>query len=262
MLLLLTGWTDYAFSSDNLAASHQQLALEPPSLAVEDDSGRWQTAIEDIGVPVGRPQTVAVDLAGVWRGKSRRVRIVTSFRIYWDQALVADATDAAVQTTALDPARADLRERGFSAEVKPDGREPVVYDYTRVRTDSPFKLVPGRYTREGDVRELVGKGDDLFVISRPGDEIALSFDAGALPPLEKGWRRTFLLHADGYSKEMDINSATPDAIGPLPFRAMSRYPYGPPETYPMTAERRAVMDRYNTRVVTAPLPPLELATAE
>jgi Tfp pilus assembly protein PilF len=261
-LLLLTGWTDYAFSSDNLAASHQQLALEPPSLEVEDDAGRWTTAIEDIGVPVGRPQTVAVDLDGVWRGKSRRVRIVTSFRIYWDQAVVADAAGAAVETTALDPAVANLRERGFSAEVRPDGREPVVYDYARVRTDSPFKLVPGRYTRQGDVRELVGKGDDLFVISRPGDEIALSFDARVLPPLQKGWRRTFLLHADGYSKEMDINSATPDAIGPLPFRAMSRYPYAPPESYPMTEERRAVMDRYNTRVVTAPLPPLELATAE
>jgi hypothetical protein len=261
-LLLLTGWTDYAFSSDNLAASHQGLALEPPSLEVEDDAGRWQTAIEDIGVPVGRPQTVVADLAGIWRGKSRRVRIVTSFRIYWDQALVADPSDARVRTDALDPAVADLRERGFSAEVMPDGREPIVYDYARVRTASPWKVVPGRYTREGDVRELVRDGDDLFVISRPGDEIALSFDARSLPPLEKGWRRTFLLHADGYSKEMDINSATPDAIGPLPFRAMSKYPYEPPERYPMTAERRAVMERYNTRVVTGALPPLELARSE
>ena len=41
--------------------------------------------------------------------------------------------------------------------------------------------MPGRYTREGDVRELVGAADDLFVVSRPGDELALAFDATTLP---------------------------------------------------------------------------------
>jgi len=40
--------------------------------------------------------------------------------------------------------------------------------------------MPGRYTREGDVRELVREEDDRFVISRPGDEIALSFDQAAI----------------------------------------------------------------------------------
>src|SRR5262249_32177300 len=43
-LLLLTGWTDYAFSSDNVAAEQQGLRLRAPSLQVEDASGRWQTA--------------------------------------------------------------------------------------------------------------------------------------------------------------------------------------------------------------------------
>ena len=35
----------------------------------------------------------------------------------------------------------------------------------------------GRYTREGDVRELVTECDDMFVISKPGDELVLSFAA-------------------------------------------------------------------------------------
>ena len=63
-LLLLTGWTDYAFSSDNVAAHQAGLAMEPPSLAVLDNDGKWQTVIEEIGIPVGRPQTIAVDLVG------------------------------------------------------------------------------------------------------------------------------------------------------------------------------------------------------
>ena len=109
--------------------------------------------------------------------------------------------------------------------------------------------MPGRYTREGDVRELLLESDDMFVISRPGDEISLSFDARKLPPLRAGWTRTFLFYADGYSKEMDINSASPDQVWPLPFHRMTKYPYAAPEAYPMTAAHRAYMEKYNTRVV-------------
>ena len=198
-LLLLTGWTDYAFSSDNVAAHQAGLAMQPPSLAVLDNEGQWQTVIKEIGIPVGRPQTIAVDLSGQWLSASRQVRISTSMRIYWDQIQVASrdrglTLTGGVVTTRLDPIAADLRWRGFSAEATKD--EPFTYDYARVNTTSPWKVMPGRYTREGDVRELLRATDDMFVVSRPGDEIALSFDASALPPLPAGWTRTFLLYSD------------------------------------------------------------------
>jgi len=106
------------------------------------------------------------------------------------------------------------------------------------------------------VRDLVRQVDDMFVISRPGDEIALSFDAGTLPPLPSGWTRSFLLYAHGYSKEMNPRSASPDTVGPLPFRAMTKYPYGPDEHYPDTPAHREYLARYNTRVVTRSLPPV------
>jgi hypothetical protein len=248
-VLLLTGWTDYAFSTDNVAAQQAGMVMHPPVLQVEDAAGAWQTVIEDLGVPVGRPQTLAVEMAGRWRSGARRVRVVTNMRIYWDQARVGDRATLAGAPARLEATRADLRERGFSAEVSPDGREPFGYDYARVSVASPWKSFPGRYTRTGDVRELLAAVDDVFVISRPGDEIALSFDATALPPLPAGWRRTYLLHGDGFSKEMDLHSATPDALGPLPFHGMSRYPYAAPEAYPMTPARAQLMERYNTRVV-------------
>jgi tetratricopeptide (TPR) repeat protein len=262
VLLLLTGWTDYAFSSDNVAAQQRGLAMRPPSLQVKDGDGRWQTVIEEVGIPVGRPQTLVADLRGLWRGPSRQVRVLTNMRIYWDRAQVARAgASADLVTSTLEPASADLRWRGFSAEETPDGREPFGYRYERVAAHSPWKVFPGRYTREGDVRELVTASDDMFVVSRPGDEIAVAFDARALPPLRAGFARTWLLYSDGYSKEMDVNSASPDAVEPLPFHAMSRYPYAAPEAYPLTAERRAYLERYNTRVVARPLPPLEVAAA-
>ncbi len=257
-LLLLTGWTDYAFSSDNVAASHAGLEMKLPALQVRDARGRWRTVIEDMGIPVGRPQTVTVDLTGKFLSPSREVRIVTSMRIYWDQILVDTSEGAApFELTKLDPVTANLRWRGYSREVTPDGREPFGYDYGIVDAVSPWKVFPGSYTREGDVRELLLKTDDVFVISRTGDEISLSFDAGRLPKLPAGWTRTFLLYSDGFSKEMDINSASPDQVMPLPFHDMTRYPYGAPEAYPMTEARRAAFEKYNTRVVAWPVPAIE-----
>lgn len=261
-LLLLTGWTDYAFSSDNVAAHQRGLELHPPALQMQKDDGTWVTVVENVGIPVGRPQTVVVDLGGRWPGSRRRARIVTNMRVYWDQVLVGVAADVALKTVALDAAVADLRERGFSAESSPDGREPFGYEYAATTRVSPWKAFPGRYTRLGDVRELLAASDDAFVFSRPGDEIALSFDAGALPSLPAGWTRTFLFHGDGFSKEMNIHSATPDSLGPLPFHAMTRYPYAPPEAYPMTPEKLALFERYNTRLVTSPVAPLEVALTE
>jgi hypothetical protein len=149
-----------------------------------------------------------------------------------------------------------LRWRGFSAETSPDGREPFVYDYARVSLSSPWKVFTGRYTREGDVRELLQAVDDMFVISRPGDELSIAFDAGALAPVPRGWTRTFLLYADGYSKEMDINSASPEEVAPLPFHRMREYPYRWPETFPNTPAHLDYLERYNTRIVAAPLPNL------
>jgi tetratricopeptide (TPR) repeat protein len=255
--LLLTGWTDYAFSSDNVAAAQRGLHLRPPALQVKDARGLWRTISESIGVPVGRPQTIVVDLTGKFLSRHREVRIVTNMRIYWDQILVdTSGAPAPTELTRLDPLNADLRWRGFSAQESPDAREPYLYDYARVASVSPWKVFTGRYTREGDVRELVRTLDDMFVISRPGDELSLSFDANALAPLPRGWTRTFLLYAHGYSKEMDINSASPEQVAPLPFRRMREYPYKSPESYPASPAHLDYLERYNTRVVGAPLPQL------
>jgi tetratricopeptide (TPR) repeat protein len=261
VVLLLTGWTEYAFSNDNVAAGQAGLAMQPPRLEMKDEAGNWRTVIEDVGFPVGRPQTIAVDLTGKFPGRSREVRIVTNMRIYWDQVLV-DTSPGQAQTrlTRVSPTAATLRSRGFSAETSPDGRPPFTYDYTRVGAVSPWKVPAGRYTKYGDVRPLLLATDDMFAIAAPGDEVALTFDAASLPQLHPGFTRTFLLYADGFSKEMNIRSATPDAVAPLPFHAMRSYPYGAGESYPDTPEHRDYLARYNTRIVTAPVPSLELST--
>jgi hypothetical protein len=256
-VLLLTGWTDYAYSSDNLAAYQAGLSLTPPMLQARDAAGSWRTIVADIGIPVGRPQTVTVDLAGRLRPGEHEVRIVTNMRIYWDRVLVGTAAPRQdLEMRSLVTVAATLRSRGFSAEVRPDGQDPPRYDYDRASPASPWKTMSGSYTREGDVRELLTKADDMFVIAKPGDEIALSFDATPLGPLPAGWTRTFLLLADGFSKEMDLNSGSPDRVAPLPFHAMTTYPYPPPQHYPDTPAYRRYEAEYNTRSVVRSVPPL------
>ncbi len=218
--LLLTGWTDYAFSSDNVAASQRGLQMAPPALQVRDARGAWQTVVGDIGIPVGRPQTIVIDLRQPALRGHRALRIVTNMRIYWDRIAVAALDEGAMSVrTRLDSVSATLRWRGFSAEVSPDGGEPFAYDYGTVSAQSPWKTMPGNYTAEGDVHVPLSSVDDRFVVMRPGDEVALAFDARALPPLPSGWTRTFLLYGNGFSKEMDVNSESPDRVDPIPFHA-------------------------------------------
>jgi hypothetical protein len=91
--------------------------------------------------------------------------------------------------------------------------------------------------------------DDQYVIMRNGDEIQIDFFAASLPALPATWVRTFLLYADGFGKDMDLHSATPDTVTPLPFHRMSRYPYPESEHYPNTDAHRRYQREYNTRRV-------------
>lgn len=256
--LLFTGWTDYAFSSDNVAAHQAGLPSQPPSLQILDADNSWRTVVPELGIPVGRPQTIAIDLSQYIprAGGYIKVRVNTSMRVYWDQILMDTSLPAPHTITRLEAVDALLRWRGFSAELPSVGIGPLTYDYDRVTPDSPWKTMPGLYTREGDVRPLLASTDDRFVVSAPGDEIALAFDASTLPALPADWTRTFFVYVDGFSKEMNLHSASPDRLEPLPFHAMSGYPYRAPEAYPRTPEHDRYRAEYNTRAIGGPLPPL------
>jgi tetratricopeptide (TPR) repeat protein len=255
-LLLLTGWTDYAFSSDNVAAHQAGLTLQSPIVQARGRDGVWRTIADDVGVPVGRPQTLVVDLTARLPAQATDIRLVTNMRIYWDQILFAGRAHERLTVERLDANAALLRVRGFSAEVSAPPPQPIRYDYDRVTRLSPWKTMTGAYTRAGEVRSLLARTDDRFVIAAPGDEIALTFDARRLASLPAGMTRTFLLQADGFSKEMDLNSSSPDVVEPLPFHGMSRYPYPASERPRDTPAMQQYRTHYNTRRIPKSLPPL------
>jgi tetratricopeptide (TPR) repeat protein len=249
-LLLLTAWIDYADSSSNLAAAQAGVHLVPPYLQVKNARGEWETVIPEMGFPAGLPKTMTVDLTGKFLCDDAHVRIVTSMRIYWDQILVdTSGGDFPVKTTTLTPATADLRWRGFPREYIPSAGPPIVYDYRVIEPLAPWKAHLGNYTRFGDVRPLLTTVDDLYVVTRNGDEIQVDFDARRLPSLPKGWKRDYLVFADGFGKDMDLNSARPETVGELPYHGMKSYPFGPNDHYPNTPHHREYLEKYNTRIV-------------
>lgn len=247
-VLVLNGWVDWADGSTFLAASQRQGGeLAPPYLQVKDARGRWKTVIADLGMPSGKTKTIAVDLTGKWLSDSRAVRIVTNLCVYWDEIFLSEG-NAAPEARLADVSRvnADLRFRGFSKPViHPERKQPEYFDYMQVSAMSSWNPTPGLYTRYGKVGELLDTVDDKLVVMGSGDELKLSFDAASLPPLQAGWKRDFLLLVDGWAKDRDANTAYSQTVEPLPFHAMSVYPYPAGERYPSAND--AALREWNTR---------------
>lgn len=259
-VLILSGWVDWADGSTFLQNAQQSKAgLVMPYLQVKDAQGKWRTAIEDMGIPAGKPKTISVDLTGKFLSASREVRIVTNLCVYWDEIFLSEDTakpDVVVSSIGADVA--DLHFRGFSKPViDPERKQPENFLYTPASPVSQWNPTPGLYTRFGDVRTLLASLDDMAVIMGSGDELTLRFDPRRLPALKAGWKRDFLLFVDGWAKDADANTAFSTTVAPLPFHAMSAYPYGKNERYPTDAAHREFQKKYNTRPALRLLRPLD-----
>lgn len=250
--LFLQGWVYPTDASINVALGQSDsLGTRPPVVEVPDGEGGWKTAVENLSFPAGKAKTVVADLTGAFPEGDYRVRLRTNLEIYWDRVFVAtDDGSAPTRTTTLGPVSADLHARGFSRVFRKGGRHgPQWFDYDDVTTESPWPKMTGYFTRYGDVLPLLEGADDRYVIMDAGDEVTVEFDASAAPELPEGWSRDFLLYTVGWIKDADLNTATGQTVGPLPFHGMSEYPYGPEERYPDDSLHRRYLEEYNTRLV-------------
>ena len=122
-----------------------------------------------------------------------RFRLRTNLEIYWDSlAIAAEAPSKKPVTRRLNLQTAELRYRGFSTLNQANLSSPELPDYEHLDgKDQRWRDLIGYCTRFGDVKELLERTDDRYVIMNAGDEMALRF--AVPPPPPSGWKRDFVL---------------------------------------------------------------------
>jgi len=257
-VLVLNGWVDWPDGSTFRAAGQATKGgLVMPYLQMQDAAGQWVTVNPDMGMPSGKPKTIAVLLHFV--SSSRKLRIVTDLCVYWDEIFLSeDTAPASAQQIAMPLASADLHFRGFSeTHIDAFRKQPDTFAYGQLAAGTFWNPTPGLYTRYGDTRELLETVDDQMVIMGSGDELRLRFDASGLPVMRAGYVRDYLLKVDGWAKDRDPNTAFSSTVEPLPFHAMSRYPYPNTERFPEDAAHQRFLKQYITRPALRLIRPLE-----
>jgi hypothetical protein len=248
--LVLNGWLRFGGGMANIAAAlNPSLPFPFPSLEAEISPGHWQPVDVAVGAPAGKTKTILVDLAGLWPHGTGRLRLTQAFEIHWDRiALLEKHPEPPTRITLLNPARADLRFRGFSRLLPLPPDAPPSPDYPDADPNSPWTVIPeGWATRYGEVTELVSARDEGLAIVHSGDALRIEFDASSLPPVPQGHVREFFLHVDGWDKDSDFHVVTGTRLEPLPFHGMDAQRYGsqPRPPFPSDALHRT----YNTRWV-------------
>lgn len=223
--LIVKGWMHPTDSSINVAISQgHAVPARPLSLEVPDGQGGWIVARPNLGFPAGRKKICLIDLTGGFRpGTPHRVRLRTNLEVYWDSIEWAKGLpNTPLRITRLAPEVADLHYRGYSVINQPNSSSPEVPDYNHISGSKQiWRDLIGYYTRYGDVRELLARIDDRYVIMNSGDE--MSFRFAAPPPPADGWVRDYVIAGDGWIKDGDYNSTFSKTVEPLPYHAKKQY---------------------------------------
>jgi Tfp pilus assembly protein PilF len=225
LYLIARGWIHPSDSTVNVAMGQGHHPVPKPlSLQVPDGHGGWVTVRPNLGFPAGRNKICLINLTGVFRpGTPREVRLGTNLEIYWDQIQWAQGLpNTPLKITRIAPSYANLHYRGYSVIRQANASSPEIPEYNHLAsTTQIWRDMTGYYTRYGDVRPLLNKIDDRYVIMNAGDEMALRFPVPPPPP--PGWVRDYFIAGDGWVKDGDYNSTDSATVRPLPYHARTVY---------------------------------------
>ena len=252
--LLANGWIHPTDSSINFALE-QNKSIKPQALTLEipDGKGAWKVGRAGLGFPAGKNKTCVIRLDGIEGTQvTRRFRLRTNLEIYWDAIHYASGLDAGqCRQQRLTAQSADLSFRGIVRMTQASPSAPELPHYDEVIANRQYwRDLIGFHTRFGDVRELIEKPDDRYVIMNAGDELRLTYSAPDAPPA--GWKRDFVWICDGWVKDGDLNTRWGKTVLPLPYHGMKNYdaPPGPLEDDPVYRSFPDDWKRYHTRYVT------------
>jgi hypothetical protein len=195
-------------------------------MEVKDANGNWVRVPDNRQFPMLRasPDTFVVNLTGLFPTNDCSLRIHTFFDWRFDYIGVDATPQQGVIIQELYPFSAALTQM--------------------IETNSTST---GNFTRYGDVTELMLEADDKFVIGRRGDEIHVLFPAN-IEPVPEGMERDYFVVTTCWFKLPGL-PYLPYTVDPLPFHAMSSYPYPLTESYPYNEAHLSYLLEYNTRII-------------
>jgi molybdopterin-binding protein len=201
----------------------------PPYMQVKAENGSWVNVPDDrqFPIPATTDQEFVVNLTGLFPTNNFELRINYYQDIQFDYIGVSRSPQQNIITYTLTPSSADLTQAFV-----------------------PNSTSSGAFTRYGDVTALLQSADNEFVIGREGDVVSIQFPAD-LPPVPKGWVRDYFVVTNCWFKG-DGLPYVPFTVDPLPFQAMTSFPYPSNETYPNDATHEAYLQTYDTRIINSP----------
>jgi Flp pilus assembly protein TadD len=254
--LIIDGYTDYFTATSMYAADQAGIKVIAPYVEALNAQNKWVRVVEDMGFPAGLERTMVTDLTGKLPPGTRRIRIVSNLKIYWDAIRIDQTPDASeIRTAEVPLAKASLEFLGYPREIRLTPASDTTYSFTNRSMTGPYARAAGNYTRFGDVLDLLSAADDRFVVFGSGEGVKLDFDPHNLPALPSGWVRDYFFYANGFEKDLDFYAAFAFSVEPLPRHSLLSYPYPPGKEYPEDAQHLGYQLEYNTRQRSDRLPP-------
>jgi len=254
--LIIDGYTDYFTATSMYAADQAGVKVIAPYVEALGANNKWTRVVEDMGFPAGLERTMVADLTGKLPPGTRRIRIVTNLKIYWDAIRIDQTPDAQeIRTAEVPLAKASLEFLGYPREIRLTPASDTTYSFTNRSMTGPYARAAGNYTRYGDVLDLLSAADDRFVVFGSGEGVKLDFDPRNLPALPAGWVRDYFFYANGFEKDLDFYAAYAFSVEPLPRHSPLPYPYPAGKEYSDDAQHLGYQLEYNTRQRSDRLPP-------
>jgi tetratricopeptide (TPR) repeat protein len=246
--LLLDGYTDYFTATSMYAADQAGIKVIAPYVEAQDAHGSWARVVDDMGFPAGLERTMVADLTGKIPAGTKRIRIVSNLKIYWDAARIDQTVPVdGIQVEDVPLATAALAHLGYPEEIRLNPASDTMYSYSRRSMTGPYAHAAGNYTRYGDVKPLLRATDDKFTVFGSGEGVKLEFDPAGLKQLPAGWVRDYFFYANGFEKDLDFYAAYAFTVEPLPKHGLVSYPYPGGKAYPLDEEHLKYELEYNTR---------------
>ena len=205
--------------------------MPAPYLEVKAANGSWIRVQKDIPLPADyRARTYTVDLTGIFPEDATdyQIRFNNFWNVTYDYIGIDITPQAETTAKTINPTSATFEQL-----------------WTTLSTSS------GAFTRYGDVTPLLLEADDMYVIGRQGDQVVLQFSISDLEAPAEGMERDYFFVVACWFKDPPgaWGYGFDFTVAPLPFIAMSGFPYTNAESYPYDAAHLAYLQQYNTRVI-------------